>query len=39
MPKKYGNKYVKNIDYKNYINTDNQNTHLNSVFSHKIDFM
>ena len=36
MPKKYGNKYVKNIDYKkSYINTDNQNTHLNSVFSHK----
>ena len=36
MPKKYGDRYVKNINYKkNYINTDNQNTHLNSIFSHK----
>ena len=36
MPKKFGNEFLNNINFKkNYISTDNQNTHLNSVLSHK----
>lgn len=36
MPKKYGSEYLNNINFKkNYISTDNQNTHLNSVLSYK----